>query len=266
MLFASFTGSLGDPYQRSAAVLKMRGAERLRKPLEVHLFVQATSILTTRCMRAGIAPPEYLFDLAQTASKNMGANEPGWRIFHLQMLLARFRAHISQGVIADLHLILKEALRLDGLCSSISLEGNPIWDFETIHSDLDSDLIMFGHYHVYPNFMAAQVWNGIRTARLALHDIIRKTLLKGFTSQPQSSIWNIPHNSKYRQTRCFNYNEMFSPASLSIWASKIRTTQRLKKTPHPNRLPSRQNSRGQTSRVVSITPLRPLPLCPMVFH
>jgi hypothetical protein len=181
----------------AAAVLKMRGAERLKKPLEIRLFVQATSFLTARCMKVGIAPPEYLFGLAEIASKNVSANEPGWRIFHLQMQFARFRSEISQGVITDLHLILREALRLDGLCSSIPLEGNPVGDFETIPSDHDSDVIMVGYYHVYPNFMAAHIWNAIRTTRLALHEIIRKTLLKGFACHPPV-FFDMEHTAQFQ--------------------------------------------------------------------
>ncbi|KAE9368890.1 hypothetical protein N431DRAFT_470571 [Stipitochalara longipes BDJ] len=169
----------------AAAVLKMRGAERLRKPNDIRLFIQATSMLNTSCVRAGIAPPEYLFDLAEIAAKHINNDEPGWQVFHLHMLLARFRANISHGVITDPYQIIRDALRMDGLCSAIPFVG-PDWAFETVHSDLDldPDSIMVGYYHVYPNFISAQLWNAARATRLALNEIIRKTLLYGFNSQP----------------------------------------------------------------------------------
>jgi hypothetical protein len=182
----------------AATVLKVRGAERLRNPNEIRLFLQAASMLNSMCIKEGIVPPEYLFDLAEIASKRINIDEPGWQIFHLHLQLARFRANILQRVITDPHLIIREALRMDGLYSSISLDGSE-WAFDTVHSDLDldSDSIIVGHYHVYPNFISAQFWNSVRTMRLHLNEIIRKTLLHGFNSQPPI-FFEIEHTAQFQ--------------------------------------------------------------------
>ena len=136
-------------------------------------------------IQAEIAPPEYLFDLAEIASKRINTDEPGWQIFYLNLQVARFRANILQGIITNPHPIVEEALRMDGVCSSISLDGVD-WTFETVYSDLDlsSDFIILDHYHVYPNFISAQMWNYVRVMRLTLREIIRKTLVQGFSCQP----------------------------------------------------------------------------------
>ena len=56
--------------------------------------------------------------------------------------------------------------------------------FETVVVDVDPDKVPLGCYYVYDTFLGAQTWNGVRTSRFMLNQMIRSVLLLGFSSQP----------------------------------------------------------------------------------
>ncbi|KUJ20016.1 uncharacterized protein LY89DRAFT_772794 [Mollisia scopiformis] len=168
----------------AAAVLKLRGAEKLTTPLEVRLFVQAVSGLIVCCLKNRIHLPDHLFELRDVAGQCMQTNAPGWRMFHMHMLVTQFAADIKHKILTDPQSIISRALELDEMVSLIFLDSGPEWTFETIYDDSHPEIILLGHYYVYKTFMSAEVWNGMRSTRVLLHDQIRSTLLKGFATQP----------------------------------------------------------------------------------
>jgi hypothetical protein len=168
----------------AAAVLKLRGAEQLKTPLEVRLFVQAVSALIVCCMKNRIHLPSHLFELTGIAADYTDTDSPGWRSFNAQMLVTQFAAEVNQNLIPDPRDVIQRALDLDDLVSLMFSDAGPQWTFETIYDDTRPDLVLHGYYYLYPNFLAAQVWNGMRSMRLSLHAAIRNTLLKGFVRRP----------------------------------------------------------------------------------
>jgi hypothetical protein len=72
----------------AAAIIQLRGAEKLRAPLEIRLFIQATSSLFICCIKNRIHLPSHLFDLKETAALHMNTNAPEWRHFdgHMQVV------------------------------------------------------------------------------------------------------------------------------------------------------------------------------------
>lgn len=168
----------------AAAILKLRGAEKLKTPLEIRLFVQAVSSLMICCAKKRIHLPDHLFELTDLAGQYMKTDAPGWRFFHIQMLATQFAADVNSNIRTDLDAIIEQALELDAMASLIFLDAGPEWSYDTIFDESQPELILLEYYFVDKTFISAQVWNGMRSLRLLLHDIIRKTLLRGFATEP----------------------------------------------------------------------------------
>jgi hypothetical protein len=58
------------------------------------------------------------------------------------------------------------------------------WEYETVFTDIDSEFIFDGRYHVYYDCWMGYMWNALRSVRILLNEIIRDTLLEGFSSKP----------------------------------------------------------------------------------
>jgi hypothetical protein len=168
----------------AAAVLKLRGPEKLQTPLEIRLFVQALTSILICCLKNHIHVPDHLFELADAAEPHMNTNTPGWRFLRAHMLSAQLKANVYHKVITDPETIIREALALDAMACSIFDGAGPEWQYETIFDNTLPDIIPLGYYYHYQSFMYAQVWCGMRGTRLDLHRIIRKTLLDGFSAKP----------------------------------------------------------------------------------
>jgi len=168
----------------AAAVLQLRGPERLRTPLELRLFVQALSSILVCCLKNHIHVPDHLFDLADAAEQYMNKHEPGWRFLRGHMRSAQLKANVFYGVITDPEIILREALAIDAMACAIFNGAGLEWQFETIVDNTHPDTIPLGYYYKYQSFVFAQTWCGMRGTRLDLHRIIRKTLLDGFNAKP----------------------------------------------------------------------------------
>jgi hypothetical protein len=58
------------------------------------------------------------------------------------------------------------------------------WEYQTVYTDIESDAIYNGCYHIYYDYWIAQMWNGVRAIRILLHETIRDVLLAGLAANP----------------------------------------------------------------------------------
>ena len=99
--------------------------------------------------------------------------------------VAQFRARLYDKTISDPEVILNKAIELDGVFVELfTTRLPPQWEYVTMYTDQNSDLIWNGRYHIYYDYWISQVWNGMRTARIMLNLTIRDTLLEGFSCKP----------------------------------------------------------------------------------
>ncbi len=168
----------------AAAVLKLRGPERLITPIQVRLFVQSTSALIIGSMKTGLPLPDYLYELANVAAQHINEDDITWRFFFLQLSVTRFRASLQKNSMADPAAVLKKAIEYDAQLTNFFDNTEPEWAFETIYTDDYPDILPFGQYHIYSHFLSAQIWNGTRSLRVFLNELIRKILVTGFSHQP----------------------------------------------------------------------------------
>lgn len=172
----------------AAALIKVRGLEQLASVRGVRLFMQATVGLTVSCLEVGMALPDHIMALNAEVAKHADLSDPAWRYYETMVLLTNFRAHVKSGSIPDPQKILATARDIDRAAISICANAPSVYEYQTIYTDVEPGLVFAGCYHVYQDYMSATVWNGMRTIRMMLQEIIRDALLKLHSSRPLFSV------------------------------------------------------------------------------
>ncbi|MCJ1438959.1 hypothetical protein MMC27_008349 [Xylographa pallens] len=172
----------------AAALLKIRGPEQMITPGGRRMFAQVTSTLVTTCLQHQLEVPDHILELRNEAVKYQTINDPIWRFIKFMILFTNFKAQVEHKEINDPLVILARALELDQMFLSLCSNIPPGWEYTTIYTDSDPDVIYAGYYHLYQDFMIAQLWNGMRTFRIMLQEIIRGVLVGKFGSLPEDQI------------------------------------------------------------------------------
>jgi hypothetical protein len=168
----------------AAALVELRGLEQLRTPAGRRMFIQVTSSLLISCIQRRLALPAHIIELRAEAAKHLNTTEPAWRVQESMIAFADFRSKTRAGVITDPQAILSKALEIDGTLLELFSDVPPGWEYETVYTDADPDVVFNGRYHVYYDYWVAQLWNAMRTIRILLNEQIRGVLLQGFSSRP----------------------------------------------------------------------------------
>ena len=168
----------------AAALLKLRGPEQLSTSGGRRMFMQVTSSLVVICLQYDIELPAHIMELRAEAAKHLNPDGLVLRVQEPMILSTNFRARVRHGIISDPYLILARAMELDGNFVSIFSDVPPAWGYKTVYTDADPEIVFSGFYHVYRDFMTAQLWNGMRSFRILLNEMIRDVLLAGFSSRP----------------------------------------------------------------------------------
>ena len=190
-----------DHLHGAAALLKLRGPEQLKTLGGRRLFLQVMASLVVACMQFEVESPEHIMDLRMEAARHLDPSSLALPYQEAMILLTHFRARVRRGIIWQPHQILKQALELDAVFVSIFSDVPPWWSYQTVYTEADPDIIISGCYHVYHDFQAAQIWNGMRTFRIMLNEMIRNVLLTNFFSDP-TQISSQDHVAQYeRSTR-----------------------------------------------------------------
>lgn len=167
----------------SAALVKLRGLEQFKSPAGRRMFIQVTSGILISCIQRSLPIPEHIIEFRAEIS-NYNISEPGWYVQENMIAFANFRSKTRSREITNPHIILSKALEIDGkfmeLFSDIPLD----WEYETIFTDADPDVVFNGFYHVYYDYWIAQLWNAMRSCRILLNEQIRGILLQGLSSKP----------------------------------------------------------------------------------
>ncbi|KAF1952857.1 hypothetical protein CC80DRAFT_537909 [Byssothecium circinans] len=167
----------------SALLLKMRGRKQFSTPAGRRMWLQIVGQVTIQCMGMGEGIPKFIHDFHDEVNK-WDMRDPGIRFYHLHIDTIELRAQIIQNKITDLQTIVKRALELDKAAEGIMEDMGKDWSYEVEYCDLGTPGVFGTSYHIYPHLAAAQTWNWIRYNRIYLHDIIRNSLVAGFSTSP----------------------------------------------------------------------------------
>ena len=188
-----------DHLHGAAALLKLRGPEQLNNSGGRRMFMQVMANLVTSCLLHEIELPDHITDLRAEAARYLQPNSLVLPYQDAMVLFTNFRALVRRGIICEPHIILRRALELDDTFASMFSDVPPLWEYQTVYTDADPDIVFSGYYHVYPDFLAAQMWNGMRVFRTMLNQMVRKTMLAHFLSEPTQS-FSQEYVAQYRKS------------------------------------------------------------------
>lgn len=161
----------------AAALVKLRGEEQFNTQAGKRMFLQVTSNLMLSCIQRTLPMPAHIVELRKSAERFMDAANPAWRLSGIIIDLTILRAGIRDGEIVGAREIIEAALELDNRFISVFENLPPHWQYGFVYTDETPDLIWGGNYHVYSEFWVAHIWNGMRTCRILIHELIRDQLL-----------------------------------------------------------------------------------------
>ena len=147
------------------------------------------------------------------------------------MEFTNFNASVMDGSCSDLSVILSKSLDLDSRYQNFYINVPPGWEYETIVLSSDSpdyEFVYNGRYHVYYDYWIAQMWNGMRTVRLILHEFIRSVLLEGISATPP--IFTKPEHTQQLQASMDTLFEMQADILASV-PQHLGVTQKPKPKP-----------------------------------
>ncbi|KAF4636801.1 hypothetical protein G7Y89_g1296 [Cudoniella acicularis] len=167
----------------AATLVKLRGRSQLKTRVGLGLFIQASSHLLISCMQREIPNPQQITDLRNAAFDQISSGGV-WQFLEAVGRLANFRAAMRNGSLTDCETIINTALNIDGDLMQLFSNVPPDWLYESVYTDSSPEVVYNGRYDIYYDYFIAQIWNGMRCARIMLNETIRSRLLEGFTSMP----------------------------------------------------------------------------------
>jgi hypothetical protein len=168
----------------AAAVIKLRGPDQIKTPAGRRLLVHVTAHLMIACMNKGIALPKHMIDYMTAAIELVKTPDPAFIIQDTLMRFSILHAEMQQKILTDRETILSRALELDAKLLEIVANVQPGWEYKTVFTEEKSEHVFNGRYHVYKDYWMSQMWNTLRTGRILLNEVIRNTLLAGFSASP----------------------------------------------------------------------------------
>lgn len=163
----------------AAALLKLRGFEQLRTLAGRQMYAQVAFSLLTSCLQRDMPIPEYVLSLRDEASRHMvDPSDRAWKMQNLMLSFTDFSGRLKQGYLPDPMANLSQGLELEAGFEDLMTKYPEAWAYRTVYTDQHPEIIIFGYYHVYTSFWAAQLWNGLRSMRIMLNGIIRDSLIK----------------------------------------------------------------------------------------
>lgn len=105
--------------------------------------------------------------------------DPTFRVQDAMMKFASLRSDIFHKRQTNPVSILEQALELDRVLVDISSNPPPGWEYQTVFTDIPSDTVYNGRYHIYHDYSTANVWNMLRTVRIMLNMSILRAIHLG---------------------------------------------------------------------------------------
>ena len=168
----------------AAALMKLRGPEQVSTIAGRRLYGQITASLATSCLGQEVGLPDHIWDLRLELEKHVDPKDISWQNHRVLLLFTNFYAKVKRKQITDLQEILDTSLSLESSLVDIFRDMPNDWTYSTVYTNKDPDIVYYGCYHVYQHALSAMMWNGMRTIRALLNEIIRNVLLTGFAMKP----------------------------------------------------------------------------------
>lgn len=182
-IFETIAGSTADSLvawtehiNGAAALIKVRGPEQFKTEAGQRMFQQVTSSLMVSCVQRTVPMPAYIIELRESLTETIGGSNPAWILSEVIVDVTIFRAAVRNRQIIEPRRIVEEALKLDQRFLNCFENIPDNWRYEIRYTEENPHLVWNKYYHVYQDTFGSQIWNGMRTCRILLHEIIRDQL------------------------------------------------------------------------------------------
>jgi hypothetical protein len=159
----------------AAAVVKLRGPDAVKTPGGIRLLAHVTSSLLISCIQRDIPIPKYIVEMQALAEQSLTRVDPAWRAQRTMIKFTKFNARYHANLTThthSVHTLLAQGLAIDGEFLDFFNHVPAGWDYKTVYTDQDPEIVYDGHYHIYYDHWIAQIWNAIRQLRILLNEII----------------------------------------------------------------------------------------------
>ena len=160
----------------ASALLKLRGREQISTMEGRQLFLQTVSMLMVTSVQQNIPLPDYIMEWTREAREMIPFFSPGLSCQEVMMEFTAYNASICDGTLNDSDAIITRGLELDGMLKDAFENPYDTWEYETVFTEAEPELIYNGCYHVYHDNWVAQIWNGMRCFRCLFHERIHETI------------------------------------------------------------------------------------------
>jgi hypothetical protein len=160
----------------AAALIKLRGPEQFKTEAGQRMFQQVTSSLMVSCIQRTIPMPAHIMELRKSLTETIGESNPAWILSEVIVDFTIFRAAVRNLEISGPRMIVEVAQEIDRRFLKCFENCPDNWQYEIRYTDENPHLIWNKYYHVYRDTFGSQIWNGMRTCRILLHEIIRDQL------------------------------------------------------------------------------------------
>jgi hypothetical protein len=163
--------------QGAAAIIKLRGLDQFKTDTGRRLFQQVTSNLMISCLTRTAPMPAHMIELREASAHIIDTSQPAWKLATIIVDFTNFRAALRMLEIAGPREVIDQALDFDRRFLEVFNDAPESWTYEIGYTDENPHLVWRGLYHVYQDTFASQLWNGMRTCRIMLHETILDQLL-----------------------------------------------------------------------------------------
>lgn len=174
----------------AANLLVHRGTSQFETSIGLEIFKVAVAHLLVSYSRLQLPLPPRIRLLRMEASRLIKATDPLWALCSAHIEVLDLNSQVDPDrkdpfLEKDWARFLLRALELDGRIEGYFANLDTKWQYKiVIDPSAEPSMVFRGKLHIYHDIWVAKVWNGMRSCRMILNDIIRALLDR------ECSTWN----------------------------------------------------------------------------
>ncbi|OCL01595.1 hypothetical protein AOQ84DRAFT_273148, partial [Glonium stellatum] len=176
--------SWADHINGAATLIRLRGREQFKTTTGLRIFQQFYGSILLGCLQNQVPVPADIIELWAYATNFFDGRAPGRIFSDIMIRFINLNVAIKNGNLFNSDAIIASAMQIDSELVKLQSNMPPMWQYQTVFTDADSELVAEGFYHVYSDLWVAQMRNNFRILRMVLNEVIREQLLKGYSSNP----------------------------------------------------------------------------------
>lgn len=167
----------------AAALARMRGISQFRTRAGIKMFLMLCQSVMVSCIQRQVPMPPALIDLRRRLGDMLDRPDPAWRVCEPIYKILEIRSELKRGNTAGndrgregREQLVQRLLDIEREFQDITADFPPSYGFRTLRVERPHPAVWGNICHVYPSMFHATVWNGVRSARMMIHETILEEL------------------------------------------------------------------------------------------